>query len=556
MEHLERDLKNQMKSDRGVPYPDFEAMWDRIQQNELHAEAEAGGKSWTPVVSQRFHKRAAMILGISAALVAVPVYAAIQYDWSDLLSYRSGIMTALEDGLGQTIEQSVTRNGITLTVHTAFTDENRTVLLYSLDPGPVTEGQSIDYGQLSLRDDKGKLIKGDFNQRYNEQLGVVQGYFESEWVPSGSLSELTFGIEDVHFMEEARFPVSYNPKQSEAQELKIGRDGVESLLIQSFPQSEGEVLLRSVFRFAENFKPEQAGWVRIEIEQKSDQHRTAARNPGIFGTPGKPGEVINEQVFSAEQLQKEDTRFEMVYSRAARTSTGVWGIDLQLSKKQMEKSTFQEKLNVPLPQVPGGTSVHELIITPTQVRVILKHQEKVLHLPYQRFELHAGETVLQGGSSLVDYSKSTELRFEMNGLKADELAGLPMTLVAKHRIDEHEGDGTPILLNRISEQRQSVEVSLGAYPVQFTYYRKDGHLYVESSSQDSRFGGVTQTYYLEEGGKRIYAKPAKTWLRGDGDNRRMDVYENFTAQELPVYVWMYTTEAPKEELSTPLRSGQ
>lgn len=79
---------------------------------------------------------------------------------------------------------------------------------------------------------------------------------------------------------------------------------------------------------------------------------------------------------------------------------------------------------------------------------------------------------------------------------------------------------------------------------------------MESSSQDSRFGGVNQTHYLEEGGKRNYAKRAKTGLREDGDNRHMDVYENFTAQELPIYVWMYTTEAPKEELSIPLRSGQ
>ena len=128
MERFEDNLNNQMKTANNVSYPDFDRMWSSIQQNELKV---AGGES-VPLRPRR-RKRIAIITGISVALMATPVYAALNYDWSNLLSYRAGIQTALEQGLGQTIEQSVTKDGITLTVHTAFIDENRTFLLYSLD---------------------------------------------------------------------------------------------------------------------------------------------------------------------------------------------------------------------------------------------------------------------------------------------------------------------------------------------------------------------------------------------------------------------------------------
>ncbi|WP_162868749.1 DUF4179 domain-containing protein, partial [Klebsiella pneumoniae] len=78
---------------------------------------------------------------------------------------------ALEQGLGQSIEQSVTKNGITLTVHTAFTDENRTVLLYSLNPGQGNS-QHIYYESMQLVDSKGTPIEGNYVQRWNEELGM------------------------------------------------------------------------------------------------------------------------------------------------------------------------------------------------------------------------------------------------------------------------------------------------------------------------------------------------------------------------------------------------
>ncbi|WP_421052466.1 DUF4179 domain-containing protein, partial [Lysinibacillus capsici] len=134
MERIEKKLKKEMNADHNMKYPDFEQMWNGIQQDELKMVNE-------PIeLLPRKRKRFVLVAGLAVALMATPVYAALNYDWSTILSYRAGIQSALDQGLGQTIEKSVTKDGFTLTVHTAFIDDNRTFLLYSLKPDATWDG--------------------------------------------------------------------------------------------------------------------------------------------------------------------------------------------------------------------------------------------------------------------------------------------------------------------------------------------------------------------------------------------------------------------------------
>ncbi|NMO97575.1 DUF4179 domain-containing protein [Paenibacillus lemnae] len=551
MEHLEKNMRNLMKDNNTVQYPDFEKMWDSIQQNELRASDHAAGVS---PVRPRTRKRAAVLMGLSVALIATPVYAAIQYDWSNLLSQRPGIQAALHQGLGQKIEQSVTRNGITLTVHTAFTDENRTILLYTLDPGESMQGAYISYDRMGLLNADGKWIEGNHSQQYDEQLGVFKGYFESEWVMDGRSSEVSFQLENLQFTEDAELVVSYDPKKGEKQEFEIGRDGIGRVALQSFPQSDGKVMISSAVTFSQT-GVQQRSWVRMLVKDSQGQPMKEAES-GIFGTPGGENEIINQQVFKESDLKAEGTEFKLGYTRTAASEEGTWDVGMNLSKKQMENSSFQDELNIPVPEVPGGTTIHEMIVTPTQVRLILKHEEKYTQVPYNRYKLKVGGTLLEGGNWYVENPNATELRFEMNGLDAAAALAQPVTLIAEHRIDDHEGDGTPIPLRGITNERQSINMTIGGHPVTFTYYMKDGHLYVESSSTDKQFGGVNQTYYIADDKDRSYGKPAMTGLRGDGRNRHMDVYEDFKGSDLDVYVWRYMTEKPDDTLKVQLKQGK
>ncbi|PJN51470.1 hypothetical protein PAEVO_45620 [Paenibacillus sp. GM2FR] len=549
MERFENNLKDQMKTANNVPYPDFDRMWSSIQQNELKV---AGGES-VPLRPHR-RKRIAIITGISVALMATPVYAALNYDWSNLLSYRAGIQSALEQGLGQTIEQSVTRDGITLTVHTAFIDENRTFLLYSLDPGSTRASEQVAFDHIGLKDKEGHSIEGRYSHQWNEELGVFQGYFETDWVADGQMADVEFMIENIHFTGEGKQSINYDPQNPNTQAFPIQKDGIDSVTLQSFEQAEGEVLLRSAITFTDP-EMKSRSWVRVEAFNDNKEIIKETR-PSVFGTPGASGEYLSQQIFKSNLLRAEGTGFQLAYDRTLETAEGTWSLNTALSKKQMDNGTFKEALNIPVDQVPGGTKIHEMIVTPTQIRLILTHEEKYTRVPYMDYQLDVGGTLLSGGNWHVPgQSGKTELRFEMTGLHAASLANQPVSLIAKHRVDEYAGDNNPIRLTGISAEHQSLTSSIAGYPITWTYYMKDNNLYVESLSSDPSFGGVNQTYYLD-GKDRSYGMPAMLGMLGDDNNKHMDVYENFDKTELDIYVWHYTTHKRDDVLRVPVKTGK
>lgn len=549
MERFEDNLKNQMKTANNVSYPDFDRMWSSIQQNELKV---AGGES-VPLRPRR-RKRIAIITGISVALMATPVYAALNYDWSNLLSYRAGIQTALEQGLGQTIEQSVTKNGITLTVHTAFIDENRTFLLYSLDPGSSRAGEQVAFDHIGLKDKEGHSIEGRYSHQWNEDAGVFQGYFETDWVADGQTADIEFAMENIHFTGDGIQSINYDPQDPNTQAFPIQKDGIDSVTLQSFEQAEGEVLLRSAITFTDP-EVKSRSWVRIHVTDSKKKMIKEVGTPS-FGTPGASGEYLSQQVFKSDSLRAEGTQFQLAYDRTLETAEGTWSLNMALSKKQMDNGTFKEALNIPVDQVPGGTKIHEMIVTPTQVRLILTHEEKYTRVPYMEYQLDIGGMLLSGNIWYIQgQHNKTELRFEMTGLNAASLANQPISLVAKHRVDAYDGDNNPIRLTSISAERQSVTSSIAGYPITWTYYMKDNNLYVESSSSDNKFGGINQTYYLNDK-ERNYGKPAMMGRLGDDNNKRMDVYENFDKTELEVYISNYTTHKRDDVLRVPLKAGK
>ncbi|MGO4787278.1 DUF4179 domain-containing protein [Paenibacillus sp. 2KB_20] len=548
MDRFENNLKNQMKEANNVSYPDFDRMWSSIEQNEMKV---AGGES-VPL-RQRKRKRIAIITGLSVALMATPVYAALNYDWSNLLSYRAGIQTALEQGLGQTIEQSVTKDGITLTVHTAFIDENRTFLLYSLNPGSRA-GEQLAFDHIGLKDKEGQSIEGRYSHQWNEELGVFQGYFETDWVADGQMADIEFAMENIHFTGDGKQSINYDPSNSNTQVFPIQKDGIDSVSLQSFDQSDGNVLLRTAITYTD---PEMSsrGWVRVEaINDKSEIIKET--EPSFNGTPGAAGEFVNQQIFESDHLLAEGTAFQLAYDRTLESAEGTWSLDMALSKKQMDNGTFKETLNIPVDQVPGGTKIHEMIVTPTQVRLILTHEEKYTQVPYMEYQLDIGGTLLNGNIwSVQGQHNKTELRFEMTGLNAASLANQPVSLIAKHRVDAYDGDKSPIHLTDISAKHQTITTSIAGYQITWIYYMKENNLYVESSSADPAFGGVNQTYYLD-GNDRNYGMPAMTSLFGDDNNKHMDVYENFDKTELEVYISKYATHKRDDVLRVQLKAGK
>ncbi|WDU79370.1 DUF4179 domain-containing protein [Lysinibacillus sp. G01H] len=544
MERIEKKLKKEMNADHNIKYPDFEQMWNSIQQDELKMVDE-------PIeVLPRKRKRFVLVAGLAVALMATPVYAALNYDWSTILSYRAGIQSALDQGLGQTIEQSVTKDGFTLTVHTAFIDDNRTFLLYSLKPDASWDGEDIGFEHTRLKDSKGNFIEGNYTHSWNEELGTFQGYFETDWVAEGQMTDVELMMENIQFISDKKYSIDYNPNDLTTQVFPIQKDGVDTVSIQSFAQDEGKILLKTAVTLTD-LKVRNTGIFIEAINNTNHSIETGKRS--FMGKQGAKGEYFSQQLFESEALQEEGTKFQISYNRILETKESTWNMQLNLSKKQLENTSFKKVLDIPIDNVPGGTKIHEMTVTPTQVRLILT-QEKYETFPYMDYQLDVGGTLLTGYISGEDGNPNeTELRFEINGLNAASLENQSLTFVAKNRVEGLYGDDNSIQLTNISAKPQSVTSNIAGYPISWTYYIKDNNLYVESLSPDPGFAGVNQTYYLE-GKEKIYGTPEFMGILEN--NKRMDVYENFDKKELEILIYKYLTNKANDELRIPLTFGK
>lgn len=79
------------------------------------------------------------------------MYAAVHYNWDTMLHGRGGIQAVLAQNLGQKLDQSITKGGVTLKLHTAIVDENRTVILFTLDVGQRQDNEIWRVNEMTLK---------------------------------------------------------------------------------------------------------------------------------------------------------------------------------------------------------------------------------------------------------------------------------------------------------------------------------------------------------------------------------------------------------------------
>ncbi|MEC0123184.1 DUF4179 domain-containing protein [Paenibacillus pabuli] len=552
MKHTENLLSRHLKNDADIRYPDFDAMWDQIRQDqercpELHVSEN---KAYVP---QHFKWKKTALIGTAAViLMATPVYAAVHYNWGDLLNHRSGIQNAIQKELGQKLNQSVTVKGVTLTLDTAFSDDNRTVILYTLDPGKY-KGDTVRFPSIGLRDESGKLIEGRYYHVPDQTDGKFKGYFETEWTTSGKEANVDFTVGGIQILAPEEKEITLDLSQQQSQVFNINKDGLGKLVVSAFNEKENKMMLSTSLTFDQ---PEVRDYAFPYLKVYDQKGQILEENaPSINGKPGEHGEYISEQFYNLEKLKQQAASYVLAYSKEEGKMDQSLDIGIRLDKTEMLSGTSKRVLNIPLDQQSDEVIVKEAIITPTQIRVTLAHDEPFWQLPYLRYTLGVNGAQLDGGVWLSEDSKhEAELRFEVSaGLEINP--DTPMTLYAQHKVNYFEGEFEPVTLSAISEKPQYLDSNLGGSIIHWTYYRKDGDLYVERYSDDLRFGGINQTYTIQKG-KRSYGTPAKTQFAGDGKNLGIDRYNDYTSDTATIYPWMYSTEEPEREVAVQLEEKQ
>ncbi|MDQ0494093.1 DUF4179 domain-containing protein [Paenibacillus brasilensis] len=551
MNNVEKALKHKLNEDSGVAYPDFEDMWNRMEQagQTAHTLPEAP-KSVTPRRHRNWRK-IAIAASLSTLLVAVPVYAAIQYNWDNLLQGRKGIETALAQNLGQPLEQSITRDGVKLTLHTAIVDENRTVILYSLEVGKRAKNEFWNVKGVSLKNAAGTSSEGEYSfQQWDEKNQRYNGYFESDWTPQQETENIRLTVDHIELSSIQEVDLPLDIQSPQIQTFKLDRDGLQAMKVQVFEQGKDKLLLSSAITFNSSIAKK---WDNPQIIAYKGGEPVMSQSGGAFGTPGENGEYTAQQYFKRGDIPKVQTTYKLQYAKIERGIDEPINFDLQLSKKRMESGTIKSVLNTPLENGNPNFMVEQMIVTPTQIRVTIRSKKKFASLPYQKYVLDVNGKTLKGNRW-----SSPDREPDLNTIGFERPSDLvitrdtPINFTGKYKVTAHSDDKTPQHLTDISDQKQTLTTHIGGYPVKWTYYKQGMNLFVETESEDARFGGINQTHIgLGEG--RILGKPITANFDGDGINKAVDVYKNFKGKEASVYMFYYTTDDPEAETTVALQ---
>ncbi|MFE4711340.1 DUF4179 domain-containing protein [Paenibacillus sp. NPDC056722] len=552
MDKIEPTLKRQLNKDENVPYPDFENMWNRMEEAG-HTSAVVDS---TPArVSTRRHKswrRIAMAASLSALLAAAPVYAAIHYDWGNVLRDKGGLQAVLDQNMGQPLGQTISKGGVTLTLRTAIVDENRTVILYNLDVGKRADTEFWDLKGMSLKDEHGKNSEGEFsylqwdekNQRYN-------GYFESDWSPKQDTAKVRLTADILQLYSQQEVDLQLDSGSEKAQSFQIGKDGMQKIEVKAFKQGADKILLSSAITFD---RVESKAWAYPQIAPIVQGKTLHALSGSTYGQPNDNGDYTTQQYFKSSDLPAGQTTYKLQYTKVEKNIDGPWAFDLQLSKKQMESGTIKTELNLPLEPGVSDHIIEKMVVTPTQIRVAVRSKVKgFADIPYKKMALEVNGRTLEGGlfRSPKDDPYLMNYKFE---LPSDLVITkeTPITFVGKYKVTTHEDDKTPVLLTDISTKKQTLDRAVGGYPVQWTYYMRGNDLYVETGSEDAHFGGINQTH-INLGKDRILGRPVTVNFAGDGNNKAIDVYKDFKQTEASLYMFYYTTDEPDKETRVQLQ---
>lgn len=549
LETLETTLHQQVGPHVAVREPDYDAMWMRMEAElERGSRSAAGGRA----ASRAHMRKVALATALGAALIAVPAYAAIQYDWSDLLQGREGIQTALAQGLGQEIERSVTRDGMTLTLHTAIIDEGRTLILYSLD-GEERNDAFSGFSKITITNADGKTFEAyayaaqSADSRDNSYLAT--GYFETDWSPSASSEAVSFSADGITFTTDAETKLAFNASDSGTYRTDVHESGIAQVELGAFAQPDGQTLIRTTL--IPESGQEQAPSGSLAAYDRAGKLIQPVK-ASMYGTPDGSGGFVNQDTFSTTDLLQKGVTYKLLYSKQSEQIDASWGFPLVLDKSKMAHASTRQKLDIQFGSGETAVQLKQLTITPAQIRIDMDLGQ-LGYTPFKEYQL-----LVDGKAIDLGFRLKSEKNLKDTVLFTDRPADLQLTadstieLRARHELLNHKGDlPAPVQLANIDEQKQSLTTSVGGYPVTWTYYKQEGNLIVQTSSEDPNFGGIGQTYI---GSKRILSDERSFRISGDVGNSLTEIYHNYEGDSAEMHIFSYSEHRPEQEAKATLYS--
>ncbi|UHA73345.1 DUF4179 domain-containing protein [Paenibacillus sp. 481] len=554
------NLSQQLGDDSNHSYPDFDSMWMRIEaarneQGELKTSATS--------LHTRALFRGRRLAGLSVAvfiLLATPALAYMTGNWDFI--YHSGVKSALQHGFGQQLDKTVTNNDVTFTIDTAVSDDNGTALLYSLDTGDKKERTWI-FDHLELKDSKGDSIariggveamtsrinsdRSSYSHAWDEGSGTYKGILETPWTFSGNEADVQLQARGLKAYDYVGIPIALDPHQTGVQSFPIHAGGIKELNVQFVQGEKGHVLLKYSFSYTDDsIFNIVAPQIQVKMGEKTVE-RTGYKMSRPIVIEGAQ-EWGTQESYSMDKLLQSGTSFEFVYGVKGSHIEGEWNIGtLTLNKEKSLQASITRDLNMPIRSVQGDSIIRKLIIRPTAVKLEVENKQAFRRLPYRKISLLVNGQKLQGAQTF-EYANTPSHGYKQvfaftvpPDLRLTE--DTPIQLLLEHEIEEYTDYKKPIKLKDITDEKKVMRVDIEGYPLNVSYYTKDGDLYVENESENQKFSGVTQTF-LKRGNERVYGDVLffqweENWLDWENSNKFVNVYRGFKGTETELYLYSF-----------------
>ncbi|PZM67681.1 DUF4179 domain-containing protein [Paenibacillus dendritiformis] len=561
---VETDLARRLGDEGGHDYPDFDAMWTRIDAARQEYEAESLGRQGRTMFLRG--RRLAVLSAVALVLIATPVLASMSGHWD--FTFRPGVKSALNHGFGQTIDKSVTNSGVTFTVDSAMSDDNGTTLLYSFDPGDE-EPLEWRFSEVELRTADGEPVvkvndvqsmrmnwkKGYYSHIWDKENKRYNGFLETPWTFDGKETELQLSVRGLQVYNTKRLPLALDLAETGVQTFPVQDGGIESASIQISREAEGKMVLKSLYTYWDE-RIANTNLPAILVKKDGKLMERSGTRVGLDN-----GKWAEQEIYQLDDIHQQNITFELAYMTPGKKIDGEWNLGgLRLNKEKALHASAIRTLDVPVRTTEGEAVVRKLFIRPTGIRVEIEHGNSYSRLPYKGVYLSVGGRKLEGEEWLTDNTGEGSHYVQTYVFDAPPdlrlTADLPMELLLQYEVEEKWDYKQPILLSHISGEKQTLTMDVGEYPVRWTYYKQNGDLYVESESSDERFGGINQTFIRQED-RRIPGHILFDWIPGaglnDSLNKRVDVYPGFEETEAEMYIFMYLVRHPERELTVKLQ---
>ncbi|KAB8138072.1 DUF4179 domain-containing protein [Gracilibacillus oryzae] len=516
--------KHVKKDDHHIPEEDD--MWNKILIKQQKKER-----------SSKKLKVAIPAIIFAIVLTSTPVIAAYSseiMDWMHKVN-RPGVITSLENGFGQEINQTSENDLGTLTVHNVVTDRNGTTINFSLEKEHSQDVSAAQFDQATLVNPDGSETTLEATAVYEESAGKIVGFLHTEKEIQADES-VTLNLSGLQEFEIKKIDLS-DDQVVNMTSIPIKKDGISQINILNNDHSNGIYQLHYLIELDEL---NETDFANLNFQLNGE---TVESSRVVYKRP-EPNVIKIGESLQIAQDKINELDLSLEYQDTLAYHPASWSVDFVYNHDLAQKSTFVMDVDEEVELGSRLLQFTELAITLTEARLYYDEEKiisKEVFVNYNTMKLQIGDQEWDGYFSGEDY-----LTFETESVLND-IDEQSISLALEDAKVSYEGsEQDKVLLENISNEPKTVETKVNGYPVEFTYYLDGSSLTVESRSEDNRFALISQSV-IYEGDKRIFAD-SRSNDGLNGSNKQVETFTDINEQDLTLHVFLYSIYEDRSEI--------